>query len=350
MTVTRTAVIPSHDTSAVKRILTYVSFALTSTTLGLPRKADFDVIYAYQGQATIGIPALRARRKYQAPAVLHVQDFWPDTVTKSGFLPSKIEAKVDRPLRWLCRQMYKRMDRTIGLSPGMTQLLIDNDANPATAQTIINWADETKFLPDEWAPAPQSDTCNVVFAGNIGPFQRVDIAIRAAVQIAQQAPNFHLDIIGRGPDEDRCRAIASELKAENVTFHGLKPYDEMPALNHTSDVLLVSLDDHEFFNGIVPSKVQVGLAAGRPMVGALLGDARNLLDASGGAITCARRCRCVGRGLSRCRESRARAAGRNGPSGSSVLHRRTLVCRGSQCARSGAGQSARGLPISVTYR
>ena len=48
-----------------------------------------------------------------------------------------------------------------------------------------------------------------------------------------------------------------------------------------------SLDDHEFFNGIVPSKVQVGLAAGRPMIGALLGDAKSLLDASGGAITCA---------------------------------------------------------------
>ncbi len=58
ITITRTAVLPSHDTSAFKRVLTYLSFATTAALLGLPRDEKFDVIYAYQGQATIGIPAL----------------------------------------------------------------------------------------------------------------------------------------------------------------------------------------------------------------------------------------------------------------------------------------------------
>ncbi len=286
ITLTRTAVLPSHDSSAVKRILTYLTFAASSTLLGLPKR-EFDVIYAYQGQATIGITALRAKRKYDAPAVLHVQDFWPDTVTKSGFLPDRLEKVVDKPLRKLCQAMYGRMDRTIGLSPGMTELLVDNNANPETAETVINWADETLFLPDEWEPVPPSDMCRVVYAGNIGPFQRLDIAVRAAAQIAETAPSFQLDVIGGGPDAERCRQLAKELKAPNVTFHGPKPYDTMPKINHEADALLVSLDDHEFFNGIVPSKVQVGLAAGRPLIGALLGDAKHILEESGAAVTCA---------------------------------------------------------------
>ncbi len=282
---TRVWLKPSHDSSALKRMATYLSFAVSAATLGLP-KGDFDVIYAYQGQATIGIPALVAKRKYDAPAVLHVQDFWPDTVTNSGFLPDKAVKLIDPPLRMLCRAMYARMDRTIGLSPGMTALLTANKADPATAETIINWAEEDLFLPDTWQPAPPSDHCTLLYAGNLGPFQRVDLAIRAAAKAYERAPGFRLDVVGTGPEEDKLAALVAELRAPNVTLSGKKPYHEMPALNHAADSILVCLDDLDFFTGIVPSKCQVGLAAGRPVVGALRGDARALLDASGGAITC----------------------------------------------------------------
>ncbi len=287
ITITRTAVLPSHDTSALKRVLTYLSFATTAALLGLPRGVTFDVIYAYQGQATIGIPALAAKRRYHAPVLLHVQDFWPDTVTKSGFLPKKLERYVDAPLRWLCRAMYSRMDRTIGLSPGMTELLKANRANPEQASTVYNWAEEELFLPETWEPTPEDQVVSVLYAGNIGPFQRLDIAVRAAVLAAERAPQLRLDIVGGGPDEPNVRALIEQLGAKNVTLLDFQPYASMPKMNHEADALLVCLDDHEFFNGIVPSKVQVGLAAGRPMIGALAGDARSLLDRSDGAVTCA---------------------------------------------------------------
>ena len=286
ITITRTAVLPSHDTSALKRLVTYLSFAATAATLGLPRGRTFDVIYAYQGQATIGIPALVAKRRYRAPVVLHVQDFWPDTVTKSGFLPSKLEPYIDAPLRLLCRGLYSRMDRTIGLSPGMTALLLANRADASGASTVYNWAEEELFLPEVWQAAPDDGVVSVLYGGNIGPFQRLDIAVKAAVLAAKRAPSLRLDIVGGGPDEPNIRALIDQLGAKNVTLLGFQPYETMPQMNHEADALLVCLDDHEFFNGIVPSKVQVGLAAGRPMIGALAGDARELLDRSGGAVTC----------------------------------------------------------------
>ncbi len=283
--ITRVALFPSHDASAAKRMATYLSFAATATTLGLP-DGPFDVIYAYQGQATIGIPALWAKRKYDAPVVLHVQDFWPDTVTNAGFLPDNVAGTVDRPLRWLCQQMYARMEDTIGLSPGMTKLLVDNKADADTAHTIINWAEEDIFLPDEWEPPPATSTCTVLYAGNLGPYQRVDIAIRAAAAAYERAPSLRLDVVGTGSEETALRDLIAEIDAPNVTMSGKKPYAEMGQLNHEADAILVSLDDFEFFDGIVPSKCQVGLAAGRPVVAALRGDARDLLERSGGAITC----------------------------------------------------------------
>ncbi len=89
------------------------------------------------------------------------------------------------------------------------------------------------------------------------------------------------------PTSPTCGRSSNNSDAKNVTLLGFQPYESMPKMNHEADALLVCLDDHEFFNGIVPSKVQVGLAAGRPMIGALAGDARSLLDRSNGAITCA---------------------------------------------------------------
>ena len=58
ITVIRAGLYPSHDRSAIKRVLNYVSFAVSATIIGLFQVKSPDVLYVYHPPASIGLPAL----------------------------------------------------------------------------------------------------------------------------------------------------------------------------------------------------------------------------------------------------------------------------------------------------
>ncbi len=59
--VCRAALYPSHDRSAIRRVLNYLSFALSASTFGLLNVDDVDVVYVYVPPATAIVPAILLR-------------------------------------------------------------------------------------------------------------------------------------------------------------------------------------------------------------------------------------------------------------------------------------------------
>ena len=62
------------------------------------------------------------------------------------------------------------------------------------------------------------------------------------------------------------------------------PKAEVPGLYAAADACLVPLRDIPLFETFVPSKLFEVLAAGRPVIGAVRGEARDILARSGGAL------------------------------------------------------------------
>ncbi|TOF61791.1 glycosyltransferase WbuB, partial [Vibrio parahaemolyticus] len=56
-TIHRAPLYPSHDSSAIKRILNYLSFSVSSTIIGLLKVRSVDVIYSYHPPLTTSISA-----------------------------------------------------------------------------------------------------------------------------------------------------------------------------------------------------------------------------------------------------------------------------------------------------
>ena len=81
----RVALYPSHDKSALRRMGNYLSFALTSATIGpfLVRRPD--VVYVYN-LVTLGLTSRLLQLIYGCPVVYDIQDLWPDSVSGSGML------------------------------------------------------------------------------------------------------------------------------------------------------------------------------------------------------------------------------------------------------------------------
>lgn len=289
--VTRLPLYPSHDSSAIRRMGNYASFALSASTLGTLLAPKSDVVYVYHPPGTVGLPAMVWHRLRGLPFVYHVQDLWPDSVVESdmlgrGLVRRSIEKGLDR---WCCR-IYRAAGALAVISPGFKRILISRGVPSDKIAVIPNWADESTFFP---AP-PDSDLANklgllggvnVIYAGNLGRYQGLDTAIRAAARV-QHLTGFRLVFIGSGQVEHELRKLAADLGLSNVVFLGRRSLSDMGPVTNLADALLVSLKDLPFFSATIPGKTQVGLAAGRPLVMAVRGDASDLVRKSGGGIVC----------------------------------------------------------------
>jgi glycosyltransferase involved in cell wall biosynthesis len=287
--VIRVPLYPSHSRSAIGRALNYCSFATSAATIGSGLVARPDVIYAYHPPATVGLPAVALRTIYGAPLVYDVQDLWPDTVAVTGMMTSNRKLQL---LSSLCRFVYRRSDHVTVLSPGLKQTLIARGVTPEKISVVYNWCNESQI-----APAQDSSTCRaddelagkflVVFAGTMGPAQALDSVLDAAGLLKTTRPDVHFLFIGGGIEAQRLAASAASSGLPNVTFRPAVPTAEIGRYLARANVLLVHLKDDPLFRITIPSKTQAYMAAGRPVLMAVAGDAADLVQRANCGKTCA---------------------------------------------------------------
>lgn len=286
--VLRVPLYPSHDSSALHRALNYGSFAISATMLGLPRVGKADVGYVYHPPPTVGLPALLLQTLRGIPFVYHVSDMWPESVVESGMVRAR--KLVGSLISTWCNWVYARASVITVLSPGFKRLLIERGVPESKIQVIFNWTEEEVFKPvsrnQELAEAlGLSRSFNVMYAGNIGSFQDVEVIVRAAV-LVKRFPSIKIVIVGTGQKEQEVKAVAADVGADNVVFLGRRQYWEMPQMYALADVLVVHLKDCPFFSTTIPSKTQVSLACARPILMAVRGDAADLVERAGAGIMC----------------------------------------------------------------
>ncbi|MGW8642048.1 glycosyltransferase family 4 protein [Micromonospora chalcea] len=289
LSVRRVPIYPSHDGSALRRAGNFLSYAVSSSAAGLRYLAGVEAIYVYHPPATAASAAILSRVLRGTPLLLHVQDIWPESVTASSMVPEGLVGRlVDRTLAAGMQRLYRCADAVVALSPAMGQLLVERGADPERVRVVLNWANEDLFQPRPTTVAARTaigyrGRCTVMFAGNMGPFQRVDVAVRAAAALPDL---IDLVLVGSGTEERSVRRLAEELGATNVRFLGRRRPDEMADLYAAADFQLVMLRDLPALRGTVPSKLQAALACGRPVLVAARGDVATLVESAQVGLTC----------------------------------------------------------------
>jgi glycosyltransferase involved in cell wall biosynthesis len=277
LTVRRVPLYPSHDSSRIRRAANYLSFGTTSAVAAVRYLSGVDVVYVYHPPATAFAPAAVARLIRRVPVVLHVQDVWPESVTASSMAPAGATGNVlHRALTATMRRLYAASSAVVVIAPSMRELVVQRGADPGRVHVVLNWADESQFQPlpatDEARRAiGHRGRTTVMYAGNIGLFQDIPGAVRAAAAVGD---TIDLVVVGSGLDEQRARAVP----ADNVRFLGRRRPAEMAALYAAADFQLVSLRDVPVARGTIPSKLQAALSCGRPVVAAAPGDCARLVE------------------------------------------------------------------------
>lgn len=274
--VTRLAVYPSHDKSALKRIATYATFMITAFLYLTFRAKRSDLVYVYYPALTAGLAAVTAKIFRRTPVLLDVQDMWPDSLGSSGMMKNRALLGIANAA---CNFLYRRCDHILVLSPGFKTLLVERGV-PAEKITIVyNWADEPPAVEGRRLPEgfDAADGFRVLFAGNMGAAQKLDTVIDAARSLRDQHPECVFYFMGGGIDKDRLIERARALDLHNVRFLPRVPLQEVQRFLGAADALLVHLADEPLFRITIPSKTQAYLYAGRPILMGVAGDAADLV-------------------------------------------------------------------------
>lgn len=286
--VMRVPLYPNHDQSAIKRILNYGSFALSAALFGAFLVKPADVMYVYHPPATVGFPAAIIGRLRNIPIVYDIQDLWPDTLAATGMVGNKTILKVVD--KW-CSFVYRQANRIVVLSPGFKDKLGERGVPEDKIDVIYNWCVENQLLINNINSVLAEklgliDKFNVIFAGTMGKAQSLDAVLDAADSVAEQSPDIQFVFIGGGVEVEHLKNRAAVENLRNVKFLSRMPMNEIGAVLQFADVLLVHLRDDPLFRITIPSKTQAYLAAGRPIVMGVDGDASSIIEQAGAGISC----------------------------------------------------------------
>ena len=112
ISVLRVALFPDHGSSALKRILNYISIAFMALLFGIFATKKADVIYAYHPPLTVGLAAIFIKLFRRIPIVYDIQDMWPDTLKATGMLNNQ---RILNIVGHVCHLVYSYVDHIVVL-------------------------------------------------------------------------------------------------------------------------------------------------------------------------------------------------------------------------------------------
>jgi glycosyltransferase involved in cell wall biosynthesis len=287
--VLRVPMMPRGRPSGLRLAANYLSFMLSAAVLApvLLRRQRIDAILVYAPspllQALAAVPIKLLKR---APLVVWVQDLWPESLQATGYVRSRTALKA---VELVVRFIYRCCDRILIQSEAF-RAPVARLADPAKIEYFPNPADDAVPAagPEQGdGPAASIDpgVFSVVFAGNLGTAQMLEVIVGAAVSLRDR-DDIRFYLVGDGSRADWVRARIAQHRLDNLAMLGQHPARTMPALFARASALLVTLRDEEIFALTVPSKIQAYLAAGRPILAALDGEGGRIVREAGAGFVC----------------------------------------------------------------
>lgn len=283
VTVYRVPLVARGSRSAVRLVLNYLSFIAAACIFGpwLLRRRRYDAIFVYATSPMLqALPALFLGFLKRTRVTVWVQDLWPESLAATGYVKSPF---VLRCLAKVIGFIYRHTDLLLvqseafrqsvqALAPGKQVIYYPNSVDAMFS------TEQPDLLSSVDAPMPTLPErgFSVVFAGNIGAAQAVEVIVGAA-ELLRHRTDISFHVFGKGSKWDWLAEEVGKRGLNNLHLPGRFPVETMPRLMRQASALLVTLADEPIFAATVPSKVQAYMAAGRPIIASLNGEGARLV-------------------------------------------------------------------------
>jgi len=258
------------------RVLFFASFMASSFWIGLGVK-NVDVVWGTSPPIFQGVTAWILAWLKRVPFLFEVRDLWPKFAIAVGVLKSPTLIALST---WLERTLYRRADRVIVNSPAYVDHVKERGAR--RVDLIPNGAD-----PDMFDPSNTGETFRtrngltknfvVLYAGAHGMSNDLGVVLEAARQLADR-PDVRVVFIGDGKEKANLQEQAQRLNLTSVLFLPPVPKTDMAGVLAGTDACIAILKPIEEYKTPYPNKVFDYMAAGRPVLLAIDGVIRDVIE------------------------------------------------------------------------
>jgi glycosyltransferase involved in cell wall biosynthesis len=245
---------------------------------------DVDVVWGTSPPLVQLVPAWLASRRCVGGFVLEERDLWPEFAVGMGVVRDGALACAALRLK---RFLYARARRVIINSPGFLPFLEGYGVPARRIRVVPNGVDVHQF-----DPAARGETVRtawaaegrfvVLYAGALGPANGLDIVLDAAEGLRDTPAMFVL--VGDGKARAELASGAEARGLDNVRLVPAQPKRAMRDVLAAADACLATLRDIPLFRTTYPNKVFDYMAAGRPVLLAIDGVIRQVVERAGSGI------------------------------------------------------------------
>lgn len=243
----------------------------------------YDAVYVFEvSPVTVGLPAAAYKKKFGTPMFFNLQDLWPENV-------EEVLGIRFAPLTWLINRIVDRIygasNKILCASNGFADNL---RRRGVPEEKIVFWPQfcmEPDLFRCEKPEIYQEDIFNIVFAGNLGDAQGLDLMVDAARELKGSGIRWYLVGDGRARVRLEQKAAACGV-SDDVVFVGRVSEQEADRYVHFADCAYLSFKDNKIFNMTLPAKLQTYLACGTPILAAAGGESARLVGENGIGFVC----------------------------------------------------------------
>ena len=186
--------------------------------------------------------------------------------------------------------LYHHADRVVVVSPAFKDHLMRYWNVPAAKISIVENGVETDLFRLDPAAMEVRKQLNledrflICYIGTMGNAHGLETLIAAAEELHTALPNAMFLLIGEGAEKERIVELAAARRLTNIRFLGQQPRERIPAYVSVADLCLVMLKRTELFKTVIPTKLLEYMACERPVIVAVDGQARQIVEEAGGGV------------------------------------------------------------------
>ena len=237
---------------------------------------------------TQAFPGVWYAKRRNIPSILYVTDLWPENVQYAGGINNAMI------LGWIGRMVdyiYKKTDLILTSSKSFISAI---KARGVPEHKIKFWPQyaEEWYVPIEQAKInlpsiPQDGKLNLLFAGNIGKAQGLEVLPLTAEILKDNNAAVRFNIVGDGRFKETLEQI---IKDKNVSdyfnFIDRQPATKIPEYMSICDAALITLAKSEIFSMTLPAKLPSCLACGVPVIVCADGEIQQVIQEANAGFCC----------------------------------------------------------------
>lgn len=270
-----------RGTNSIGLISNYLSFVVTGFFKSHFNSIKADYVFTFEvSPMTQALLGCWFAKKLKVPHYLYVQDLWPENVvTVTGISNPKIIKPIDKMVDYI----YKNTNEIFATSPSFVETIC-NRKTRVNRNKVHYWpqyAEEFYYPHDrvDLVEIPKDNSFKVIFTGNIGKAQGLDILPKTAKFLKND--NVKFVIVGDGRYLDELNMEIDKNKVGDMFIMvSRKLAEEIPSYLAACDAAFISFENNELWSKTIPAKLQSYLACGMPIIASANGETKRIIEES----------------------------------------------------------------------